>query len=459
MINPDKIKDFFNPFRETSIAPLIVFRIIFGALMFFGVVRFMYYGWVDTLYIQPKFFFGYLGFEWVKPLEGNLMYIPFVLMLLSSLFIIVGLFYRYSAFIFFLCFTYVELLDKSNYLNHYYFVSLMSFLMILVPANGYFSFDSVLFPNRRRLTIPQWNTGILKFQLAVVYIFAGIAKVNTDWLFDANPLKIWLQAHHHIPFFGSFLKQEWLAYAFSWMGCFYDLFIVFFLLSQKYRPYAYFFVIFFHFVTWYLFPIGVFPWVMIFSTLIFFSATFHERILNFITSLFGKSKTVFASYQNFEPKKYIRVLLFVYIFVQIIIPFRYLMYKGDLFWNEEGFRFSWRVMLMHKEGHATFFMVDKKTNRELEIVNRSFLTPIQIDQMMTQPDMILQYAEIIDNYYDGKTLVFGGHKFEIRNPEIRAEIFVSLNGRPSQLFVSKRHDLSKLPYNLMHRNWLEPYKP
>ena len=244
--------------------------------MLFGITRFLVNGWVEQLYIQPKYHFTYLGFDWVQPLEGNLMYIPFVLMILASISIILGLFYRWGAVIFFICFTYVELLDKSNYLNHYYFVSLVSFLMIWLPANTRFSLDAVLYPRIARRKMRQWNSGIIKFQLAVVYIFAGIAKINADWLIEAQPLKTWLQAHHNIPVVGEYFQQDWLAYAFSWSGCFYDLFIVLFLLNKRFRPYAYLFVVLFHLLTWYLFPIGVFPWVMIFSTLIFFSSDFHE---------------------------------------------------------------------------------------------------------------------------------------------------------------------------------------
>jgi hypothetical protein len=40
--------------------------------------------------------------------------------------------------------------------------------------------------------------------------------------------------------------------------------------------------------------------------------------------------------------------------VSIIVPLRYLCYPNELFWTEEGFRFSWRVMLMEKAGYATF---------------------------------------------------------------------------------------------------------
>lgn len=458
MINVKQIQNHFSFFKETSIAPLIVFRIIFGALMLFGVSRFILKGWVQQLYIDPDYYFGYLGFEWVKPLEGNLMYIPFILMIIAAVGIVFGLFYRFSALLFFVCFTYVELLDKSNYLNHYYFVSLMSFLMILVPANRRFALDCILFPKTRTAITHQWHIGIIKFQLAIVYIFAGIAKINSDWLFDAQPLKTWLQAHHNLPIVGGYLQESWSAFVFSWVGCVYDLFIVFFLLSNRFRPFAYFAVVFFHIITWYLFPIGVFPWVMIFSTLIFFSANFHERILTFLGQVFRKQKQTNETSSPLKKNAVIKYFLILYITLQLLIPFRYILYPGDLFWNEEGFRFSWRVMLMHKEGHATFYLHDKKTGRESEIDNTQFLTKTQEDQMATQPDMILQYAQILKKHYDGKTLVYGEHSFEIKDPAIYAKIYVSLNGRPSQLFVDKTHDLSTLPYNLSHRNWIEPFK-
>ena len=452
------VTKYLSPFKEVSIAPLIVFRIIFGALMFLGTLRFISKGWIEQLYIAPKYYFGYLGFEWVKPFEGDLIYLPFILLLISSVFIILGLFYRASAFTFFLCFTYVELLDKSNYLNHYYFVSLMALIMVFLPANKNLSLDIRIWPKLKSIVTKQWTINLIKFQLSMVYIFAGIAKLNSDWLFDAQPLKIWLQAHHNIPVVGSLMQEEWLAYIFSWTGCLYDLFIVFFLLSNRFRPFAYFFVVFFHIVTWYLFPIGVFPWVMIFSTLIFFSVQFHERILDVLSSSNWRvnSKPQYESSSN--KRKLIFTLLSIYIAVQLLVPFRYILYPGDLFWNEEGFRFSWRVMLMHKEGHATFYLVDSKTGRESEIDNSDFLTQTQEDQMATQPDMILQYAQIIKTHYDGKTLHYGNHTFLIENPEIRAKIYVSLNGRPSQIFVDKKHDLTQSKYNVYHRTWIEPFK-
>lgn len=451
-----RLNTFF--FRGVSITPLVAFRIIFGSLMLFGIVRFISKGWVNELYIQPRFFFPYLGFEWITPLPGNWMYLPFIVMCVAAVGMIIGWRYRITAMTFFLCFTYVELLDKSNYLNHYYFVSLVSFLMCLVPANAAFSLDARANPAIRKTVVPAWTIRIIQLQLGIVYFFAGVAKLHTDWLFHAQPLRTWLQAYRDLPVIGSWFSAKWLAFAFSWFGCIYDLSIPFFLSFRRTRSFAYFFVIVFHIVTWMLFPIGVFPWVMIFSTLIFFPAAFHERWLAWVGRKTEASLNENAiSSRNFLSKP-IRSFLMLYLAVQILIPFRYALYPGNLFWTEEGFRFSWRVMLMHKEGYATFYVVDPKTQRSIQIHNEDYLSPVQTDQMATQPDMILQFAHHIGEIYQDTVLTYGSQSVHLRRPRVEAEVFVSLNGRPHMLYISRKTDLMHETYSLKHRKWLEPFK-
>ena len=105
--------------RSTSNAPLVIFRIIFGALLLLGSLRFVSKGWVKTLYIDPPHHFTYYGFEWVRDLPGDWMYLPFIACIIASVGILIGFFYRWSALLFFVSFTYIELIDKSYYLNHY----------------------------------------------------------------------------------------------------------------------------------------------------------------------------------------------------------------------------------------------------------------------------------------------------------------------------------------------------
>ena len=88
-------------FSEVSIAPLVVFRIAFGALMFLSTLRFILKGWVYDLYVKPAHYFPFYGFEWVKPIPEFWTYALFAIMLIASLFILLGLFYRISSLCFF----------------------------------------------------------------------------------------------------------------------------------------------------------------------------------------------------------------------------------------------------------------------------------------------------------------------------------------------------------------------
>ncbi|MBX2815995.1 MAG: HTTM domain-containing protein, partial [Saprospiraceae bacterium] len=113
---------------KSKAAPLAVFRILFGSLMLVSIVRFYCNGWIEKLYLQPSFHFKYRFFEWVVVPDGW-TYLLFVGCGLAALGVALGLFYRLSITLFFVLFTYIELMDKTTYLNHYYFVSVVSFLL------------------------------------------------------------------------------------------------------------------------------------------------------------------------------------------------------------------------------------------------------------------------------------------------------------------------------------------
>ncbi|OJJ15355.1 HTTM domain-containing protein [marine bacterium AO1-C] len=427
-------------FKSVSIAPLITFRIIFGALMLYSTIRFIAKGWVYSHLVAPKLHFTYFGFSWVKPLPEMLMYGVFGLMLLACVGIILGCFYRLSAIAFFLTFTYTELIDITYYLNHYYFVSLVSFLLIFVPANRAFSLDVRRKPDLKQREVPAWTIGIFKLQIAIVYFYAGVAKMNYDWLVNAMPLTIWLPAKTSLPVIGFIFKYKITAYLFSWAGMLFDTFIVGFLLWRKTRVLAYIAVVVFHTLTRLLFQIGVFPLVMSCCVLIFFSAEFHQRLIPLNSSRLGNAQRSSTPFKGL-----ITTCLVVFFAFQLLFPWRYLLYKGNLFWTEEGYRFSWRVMLMEKAGTATFFVKDAKTGREGVVPNRQFLNDEQEKQMAMQPDLILQYAHFLKAHYAKKG---------VTNPSVRAKVQVTLNARPSQLLVDPQVDLSKIRDGWQQKEWI-----
>ena len=294
------------------IAPLAVLRIAFGLVMLISTIRFMAKGWVREFYLTPKFFFPFYGFEWVRPLPAPGMYTLFVLMALTSFFILIGFLYRISITTFFLCFVYVELIDKSYYLNHYYFVSLIAFLLMLVPAHRYFSVATLLKPSQKVTHVPAWMIDIFKAQLCIVYFCAGLSKLNADWLLKAMPLRLWLPANAGLPLIGPLLTRPWTAFAFSWFGAIFDLSIGFFLLWKPTRKTAYIFVLLFHVFTGLLFKIGMFPYIMIAVTLIFFYTPTTGRAPSQPIPLPGKKKPALPS------------INYIYPVAIATLPFRYL---------------------------------------------------------------------------------------------------------------------------------------
>jgi len=422
----------------------------FGILMLLSVVRFMAKGWVYMMYIKPKVFFPFYGFEWIKPLAGNAMYVVFVLMAVTALFIALGLFYRFSIILFFILFTYTELIDKTNYLNHYYFISIAALLLIFLPAHRYFSLDVMRNKNLLATHVPNYFILTIKFQVFIVYFFAGLAKINSDWLLHAQPLRIWLPAHSEMPIVGSLLTKEWVAYFFSWFGCIYDLAIPFFLFIPRFVKPAYLFVIVFHLATSLFFNIGMFPYIMITLTTIFFTENFHIRIIEKLRALFGRVKAMepeILYVPNHRTLKVLTVLFVIHFSIQLLVPFRYLLYSGNLYWTEEGYRFSWRVMLMEKAGTAFFYVREKNTGREIEVSNSDYLTVMQEKMMATQPDMLIDYAHFLKKEFEKKGM---------NDPEILVESYVTLNGKASRLMVDKSTDLGKEEDNLKHKKWIIP---
>ncbi len=434
----------------TNTAPLAVFRIGFGLLMLFSIIRFWSKGWIETIYILPDFHFKYYGFEWVQTL-GDYTYLLFFICGLSSFFIAIGFKYRMAIITFFLSFTYIELMDKTTYLNHYYFISILSFLLIFLPAEKQFSLDA--YRSRKQYkNIPKWTIDSIKFLLFIVYFYAGLAKLNSDWLLKAMPLKIWLPSKYDLPLIGeSLMQQNWFHYAMSWSGMLYDLLIPFFLLYRKTRVVAFMFVVFFHVFTRVLFPIGMFPFVMIVSALIFFDAGFHNKIIDNIKKVFRsfsaeaiEVKEVF----QFKREKLILLIVGLFFILQLAIPFRYLLYPGELFWTEEGYRFSWRVMLMEKMGSTNFKIVNGETKAFFYVNNSDFLTPLQEKQMSFQPDFVLEYAHFLGNHFKKQ-----GHK----SVEVYAKSYVALNGRLSKPFINEAVNLYAEKESFKHKNWVLPF--
>lgn len=434
-------------FRRVSIAPLVIFRIVFGSVLLYGTIRTVQKGWVEELYLDPSYHFSFIS--WLEPFGATGMYIVYALMGFSALGIILGFLYRINTSLFLLLFVYCELLDKTYYLNHYYLATILTFWLCLVPAHHWYSLDTLIFPKIKSPSCANWHILIFKVQLSIVYFFAGLAKVNGDWLLRAQPLATWLPGKYQLPILGPWMHLKETAFLFSWAGCLYDLTIWVFLLIKQTRPFAYILVLVFHVLTVILFPrIGMFPLIMISSTIIFFSPTWHQNLLAllpFSSRLTGVPDQ--AKQGKARNKQAIAaVALTVYVLIQLYLPLRYLQYDGNLFWHEQGYRFSWRVMLMEKNGYTSIIVRDPETKVQREVDQLDYLTPFQTQQMRSQPDMLIQFARHVgDEFYEM-------HGYA---PEVFVKSRLSLNGRRSQVYTNDSIDVYALQDPMDH-GWILP---
>lgn len=63
--------------------------------------------------------------------------------------------------------------------------------MAVVPAHRVWSLDRLFVGQRWSNWVPAWSLWLLRAQIAVVFVFASVAKWNGDWL-RGQPLGLWL---------------------------------------------------------------------------------------------------------------------------------------------------------------------------------------------------------------------------------------------------------------------------
>lgn len=433
-------------FEPVDVASLACFRVAFGAVMAWEVVRFFQNGWIAACYIDPPFHFTYYGFGWVRPWPGVGMYVHFAVLGLAALGILLGLWYRLCAPVFFVGFAYVFLLDEALYLNHFYLIVLLSLLLALLPMDVALSIDGRRRPTRRSDTVPAWTLFLLRAQVGIPYLYGGLAKLNPDWL-RGEPMRSWLAERTDVPVLGTYFTQEWMVFTFAYGGLLLDLAIVPLLAWRRTRPFAFGLGVVFHGLNAVLFDIGIFPWLMMAATTIFFAPDWPRRL-----RLMPPRRPVAVEglMRPSTPRAPLTIVaVAAYLCVQVLVPLRHFAYPGDVSWTEEGHRFSWHMKLRDKDAQARFLVTDVGRGESRMITSSHVLTPRQEGRMAGQPDMILQFAHHLAEHLPAE---------ERAAVQVRAWVTASLNGREPQLLIDPAADLAAQPRTLGHAPWILPLR-
>lgn len=414
-------------------AAIVVFRVGFGLLATASAVRFVALGWVDLLLAEPAF-----HFTWVPglPVPGRFgLFALFAGQALGGLALAANLRPRLALVLWLGCFVWVELIDKALYLNHHILFMLLGLCLLALPLER--------LTLRGPLRGPAWACVLLRVVVGSVYVWAGLAKLQSDWLVHAEPLRTWLAARQDLPWVGPLLALPQTAIAMSWAGAAYDLLIPFVLLWGPTRRVGLLLVVGFHVCVGLLFPIGIFPALMVLSATVFLPSDWPRRLVR---------HPVPSPWQPpDQPSAPVLGVLLLFLGGVCLFPGRFLLLGDrvswtDVNWTEQGYRFAWRVMLNEKTGFVEYTVVEPASGRRWKAQPAQDLTQLQHKQMRTQPDLMRDYARHLAQR----------HAAAGRRVEVRADAWCSLNGRPAQRLLSPDVDLTQPLATLRAQGWILP---
>lgn len=465
----------------------------------------IYYHWYLGAF--DDFTFRYYGFEWVHPLPEPFFSLFFVVGFLAGLAVAVGWRFRWTAPLLATCFLYLYLLEKAHYLNHAYLFCWLAALLVLTPAWRELSFDVWRKPTARSRLVPRWSIALFPFLMGVVYFFGGIAKINGDWLLRADPLHDWISGRADSYLIGPLLRYRATAFFMAWGGFLLDISIAFLLLHKRLRWLALAGAVFFHLCNHLIFNIGIFPYLSLVMTSLWFEPDWPGRFLRWLAGKWpwlarrrlawmrrfpdhhrshtdyrssnlphqGEAQTVPITYTGHNPfrgqsllgdpslsvaptepfvafdrpvwTRPLAVLLVGILALHFFLPLRHHLIPGDVGWTEEGHRYSWRMMLRSKRGYGHFRLV-RPDGTEERVRPRDHLLPRQARKLFTHPDMVLQYAH---HLADNCATEHSG------SCQIYAEIKVRFNAGKYHPYIDPTVDLARVAWTWTNRkSWILP---
>ncbi len=438
-------------FAPVDIAGLIVFRVMFGAVLLVEFIRYCIAGWVDSHYVTPTFLFKYQGLGWVEPLPRVGMWLVFGVMMIACVAVVVGAAYRVAMMVLVVGQAYTFSLAATYYLNHAYLLIIIALLMVFVPADSGLSVEAWRRPARRRGWAPAWTRWLLLGQLMVVYTYGGIAKINPDWL-AGEPVRGWLRgAATRAPAgLASWISSESAVQLMAQGGLWFDLLVCPALLWRRTRWLAVTASLGFHLTNAYLFHIGVFPWFMLLATTLFFEPDWPRRLPwvgRWIDARLGPipaaTDPVVAPG---HPRRVLAMLLGWAVF-QLAMPLRHHLYPGDVAWTEEGHYYAWRMKLRSKFGSARYVVRAPATGESWVVDPAAELSKWQVRKMVAKPQLIVQYAHHLARRWQAERGLL---------VEVRAQVQVSLNKRPRHALVDPTVDLAAVKLSLWPATWILP---
>jgi len=328
--------------------------------------------------------------------------------------------------------------------------------MCFVPANRHWALDARRNPAMASNTVPNWTRIWFASQIEVVLIYAGLVKLNWDWL-NLEPMRLWMtekSSQSHAVF--QWLTQDPGIAVASYGVLFLHILGAPLLLWKKTRLAVFVLYCIFHLINAFVFNIGIFPFLTIAATLMFFDPSWPRQFAHWCRGKVGKpAKRLDAvkSAPNFTSGLVI-VGITLWLIAQILIPLRHFTIPGDVAWNEAGHKYSWRMKLRDKRGETNFYVSEDGGQAKIEDYSER-LSRRQVFYMKCNPDLIWQYANYIEHY---RTEMRSKKNIETKANDIKVYVDArcSLNTRDSAPLINRLVDLTGIERDEPVQNWVLP---
>lgn len=401
------------PDRPVDNASLAFLRIAFGLSIVAWTIHMFASGLAHRHYNSADLHFSFVSFA-VMPSPGWLA-LELDVLLVAGLGVALGAGFRVSALVVCAIFTHLFLADRALYQNHHYLMCMLAALLAVSPAHRTFSVDAWLRPSLRADIVPGFVLFVFRAQLALVYVYAGIAKLNPDWL-AGEPLRSWFSTRVDLPALASGSAPVLAA----WCALAFDLLVVPALLWKKTRTLAFIAAVVFHASNAALWDIDVFPPLMLAATTVFFDPSWPRRFLRRAPS---------QSRAGVTPSWLVAVLA-LHLLVQVALPLRHHAIPGDVVWTDDGHRFSWRMMLRNKLIGARFYAISEGTARVID--HEQFLASWQVHEVLSRPDIARDFGK----WLAGRAAAESGAPVAVH-----AVVSSRLNAHPEAILLDPRVDL------------------
>lgn len=421
--------------QSVDVASQAVLRIVFGALLFGLSVYLLVSSWVPD-YAAARFRFDYLGLSFIDlPRHVPTLRALLVLTILSSCSVMLGWGFRVGAPLLAFLMSWALLGDPALYSSTFYLLTWIAWLLAVSPAHREYSLDSRHMGPALCGRGPAYSLIGLRVLVWIVYTYAGLAKIDPDWL-AGLPIELWLTKRASWPLVGGVLASHWFAMVLSWGGLVFDLGVGTALLFRRTRMVAFVLACGFHVFNAFVFRVFPLPVIMIPLTLLFFEPDWPRRL-----GPRGRRDSSGTTSTRLAVPRWVRFAAPVFLAFHILFPLRHHLAPGPARWNEVHDLFSWRLRARAKRTKFRIYRFDPMTQERVRIDKQLELSKQERKMMRVYPDLLHQAAITL------------GEEIRSQEPsaqsvEIRVRMRVGLNGRPLHDLIDRKADLSRIPRGL-----------